>query len=73
MLTADGEKSKSPKRAKVRFLLATLTYIYIYIYMYISVKMAAPWGSLTLLSFHSLCPHLRSHLTKWEVFQNTSS
>ena len=32
MLTADGEKSKSPKRAKVRFLLATLTYIYIYIY-----------------------------------------
>ena len=26
MLTADGEKSKSPKRAKVRFLLATLTY-----------------------------------------------
>ena len=28
MLTADGEKSKSPKRAKVRFLLATLTYIY---------------------------------------------
>ena len=69
MLTADGEKSKSPKRAKVRFLLATLTYIC----MYISVKMAAPWGSLTLLSFHSLCLHLRSHLTKCEVFQNTSS
>ena len=29
--------------------------------MYISVKMAAPWGSLTLLSYYSLCPHLRSH------------
>ena len=28
MLTADREKSKSPKCAKVRFLLATLTYIY---------------------------------------------
>ena len=27
--------------------------------MYISVMMAAPWGSLTLLSFHSLCLHLR--------------
>ena len=26
MLTADGEKSKSTKRAKVRFLLATLTH-----------------------------------------------
>ena len=26
MLTADREKSKSPKCAKVRFLLATLTY-----------------------------------------------
>ena len=38
---------------------------------YISVKMAAPWGSLTLLCFHSLCLPLRSHLTKWEVFQNT--
>ena len=38
--------------------------------MYISVKMAAPWGSLTLLSFHSLCLHLRSHLTKWEVFDS---
>ena len=44
-----------------------------YIYVYISVKIAAPWGSLTLLSFHSLCLHLCSHLTKWEVFQNTSS
>ena len=43
------------------------------IIIYISVKMAAPWGSSTLLNFHSLCLHLRSHLTKWEVFQNTSS
>ena len=34
----------------------------------ISVKTAAPWSSLTLLSFHSLCLHLCSHLTKWEVF-----
>ena len=25
--------------------------------------MAAPWGSFTLLSFHLLCLHLRSHLT----------
>ena len=48
-------------------------YIYIYNYMYISVKMAAPSGSLTLLSFHSLCLHLNSHLTKCEVLKNTSS
>ena len=26
-------------------------FIFVYIYMYISVKMAAPWGSLTKLSF----------------------
>ena len=39
----------------------------------VSVKMAALWGSLTLLSFHLFCLHLRRHLTKWEVFQNTSS
>ena len=37
------------------------------------VKMAALWGSLTLLSFHLFCLHLRRHLTKWEVFQNMSS
>ena len=39
-------------------------YIYNNIYiiiLYKSVKMAAPWGSLTLLSYYSLCPHLRSH------------
>ena len=36
-------------------------YIYIYVCIYISVKMAAPWGSLNLLSYYSLCPHLRSH------------
>ena len=45
-------------------------YIYNIICIYVSVKMAAPWGSLALLSFHSLCLHLRSHLTKWDVFQN---
>ena len=28
MLTADGDKSKSPKHTKLRFLLATLTYTY---------------------------------------------
>ena len=49
-----------------RFLYGFMfVYIYIYIYMYvciyISVKMAAPWGSLTLLSYYSLCPHFRSH------------
>ena len=27
----------------------------------ISVKMSAPWGSLILLSYYSLYPHLRSH------------
>ena len=32
-----------------------------YMYIYISVKMAAPWGSLNLLSYYSLYPHLRSH------------
>ena len=35
MLTADGEKLKSPKRTKVRFLVATLTYIYVCMYIYI--------------------------------------
>ena len=62
--------------SEIGFCVASCSYnlyIYIYIYMYISVKMAAPWGSLTLLSFHSLCLHLCSHLTKWEVFHNTSS
>ena len=49
-----------------RFLYGFMfVYIYIYIYIYnctyISVKMAAPRGSLTLLSYYSLCPHLRSH------------
>ena len=34
MLTADGEKSKLPKRTKVRFLVATLTYIYVCMYIY---------------------------------------
>ena len=29
--------------------------------IYIHVKMAAPWGSLTLLSYYSLCPNLSSH------------
>ena len=46
---------------------------YIDMYIYISVKMAAPWGSLTLLSFHSLCLYLRTHLTKWDILQNNSS
>ena len=64
--------------SEIGFCVASCSYIYIYIlyiyiYMYISVKMAAPWGSSTLLSFHLLCLHLRSHLTKWEVLQNTSS
>ena len=43
------------------------------VYMYISVKMAALWGSLTLLCYYSLCPHLRSHSIESEVFQNNSS
>ena len=42
--------------ARTRFLMT-----YIYVCIYISVKMAAPWGSLTLLSYYSLCTHLRSH------------
>ena len=41
--------------------VCTLILILILIDIDISVKMAAPWGSLTLLSYHSLCPHLRSH------------
>ena len=37
-------------------------YIIICMYIiYISVKMAAPWSSLILLSYYSLCRHLRSH------------
>ena len=55
--------------SEIGFCMASCSYIiyiiYIYIYMYvciyISVKMAAPWGSLNLLSYYSLCPHLRSH------------
>ena len=51
--------------SEIGFCMASCSYIYIYIYMYvciyISVKMAAPWGSLTLRSYYSLCPHLRSH------------
>ena len=53
--------------SEIGFCMASCSYIYIYIYIYmyvciyISVKMAAPWGSWTLLSYHSLCPHLRSH------------
>ena len=54
--------------SEIGFCMASCSYIYIYIiynnliiYMYISVKMAAPWGSLTLLNYYSLCPHLHSH------------
>ena len=51
--------------SEIGFCMASCSYIYIYIYIYvciyISVKMAAPWGSLTLLSYYSLCPHLRCH------------
>ena len=55
--------------SEIGFCMASCSYIYIYIYIYIiiyvcidiSVKMAAPWGSLTLLSYYSLCPHFRSH------------
>ena len=41
--------------------MSVYNYIIIYVCIYISVKMAAPWGSLNLLSYYSLCPHLRSH------------
>ena len=54
--------SKKRRSSEARRRRASLL---VYIYMYISVKMAALWGTLTLLSFHSLCLHLRSHLTKW--------
>ena len=61
-------------RAREEFADNRFQLLFIYIdYIYISVKMAAPWVSLTSLSFHSLCLHLRSHLTKWKIFQNTSS
>ena len=36
-------------------------FVWLHVRIYLSVKMAAPWGSLTLLSYYSLCPHLRSH------------
>ena len=54
------------------YIIILYIYIIIYIYIYLS-RWRRREGSLTLLSFHSLCLHLRSHLTKWEVFQNTSS
>ena len=47
--------------SEIGFCMASCSYIYIYVCIYISVKMAAPWGSLNLLSYYSLCPHLRSH------------
>ena len=54
--------------SEIGFCMASCSYryidIYICMYVYIiiiSVKMAAPWGSLTLLSYYSLCPHVRSH------------
>ena len=51
--------------SEIGFCMASCSYIYIYIIIYVCifiyVKMAAPWGSLTLLSYYSLCPHLRSH------------
>ena len=56
-----GAKGAPILFSEIGFCMASCSYIYIYIYMYISVKMAAPWGSLTLLSYYSLCPHLRSH------------
>ena len=45
--------------------MASCSYVCIYIIIYkciiiyISVKMAAPWGSLTLLSYYLLCLHLK--------------
>ena len=36
-------------------------YGFMFVYMYISVKMAAPWVFVTLLSYYSLCRDLRSH------------
>ena len=61
-----GAKGAPILFSEIGFCVASCSCIYIYIYiyiyiMYISVKMAAPWGSLTLLSYYSLCPHLRSH------------
>ena len=49
----------APLMSEIGFCMASCSYICIYI----SVRMAAPWGSLTLLSFHSLCLHLHNHLT----------
>ena len=44
-------------------------YVCMYVCMYISVKMVALWGSSTLLNFHSLCLHLRSHLPNGKYFR----
>ena len=54
-----GAKGAPILFSEIGFCMASCSYIYVCIY--ISVKMAAPWGSLNLLSYYSLCPHLCSH------------
>ena len=56
-----GAKGAPILFSEIGFCMASCSYIYIYVCIYISVKMAAPWGSLTLLSYYSLCLHLHSH------------
>ena len=51
----------APSCSYIYIYICMYVYIYLYVCIYISVKMAAPCGSLTLLSYYSLCPHLRSH------------
>ena len=64
--------------SEIGFCVASCIYIILYVYIYIIIYIyicqdGGAVGFVDLLSFHSLCLHLRSHLTKWEVLQNTSS
>ena len=61
-----------PTAAKNKIMEVTHI-IYIYIICIYICQDGGDVGFVDLLSFHSLCLHLRSHLIKWEVLQNTSS
>ena len=58
----------------VRIIYSVLSYCHIHNFLYnIYLYICQDGGAVGSVGFYSLCLHLRSHLTKWEVLQNTSS
>ena len=53
MLTADGEKSKSPKHTKVQFLLVILTYVCMHIHTSVNVS----WCAVLMYKYGCGCIH----------------